>query len=81
MIAPARLVPAGDWSYLEVRGDLWHRPLDQHDLDDLAGLLAQRTAMARSCPEADGRHACVLPPVHEKQDHQCRACPHTWSTP
>jgi hypothetical protein len=51
----------------------------QHELDDLAALLAIDTAKATTCPETDGDHSCVLAPRHTgAMPHQCRACPHQW---
>jgi hypothetical protein len=54
----------------------------QHQLDDLAAVLAADKAMARTCPAATGDHTCGLPPgPHYAATHVCRACPHTWTQP
>lgn len=51
--------------------------LTDHDLDDIAFVLAQRKAMSRRCPQATGEHTCSLDPRHDG-DHLCRACTRTW---
>lgn len=51
----------------------------QHDLDDLAAVLALDTAKARACGGEHGEHTCILPPGHAGgMRHQCRACPRQW---
>ena len=53
----------------------------QHDLDDLAAVLAADKAGA-TCPAEHGDHTCGLPPgPHYANTHICRACPETWTTP
>lgn len=80
-VAPAPPGTPGDYMLV------FHRPggrtavgaLTGHDLNDLEAILAQRKAMARTCPSTKDEHTCGLPPgPHYAHLHVCRACPETW---
>jgi hypothetical protein len=58
--------------------------LTEHDLSDLAWVLAHRKTMTRHCDAKNGEHTCGLLPGHppvlsgKGEKHVCRSCWEEW---